>query len=393
MRALIWIIAIFAFAAGLAMLAGANEAYVLVVMPPWRLQASLNLVVMGLLASFVLLYLIVRVVSQTLDLPGRVGAYRSRRRHEKAARASREALRALFEGRLPEALRQARVAYAAGDAGAEAALVAARAAHAQRDDRAFREWMSKAAAADGGRVAALLTEAELAIDDRAWDDAAAALGALGTEAGGNATAIRLRLETARGRGNWAAVPELVRQSLAHRGLTPDEARALLRSAHLAVLESLQDRPNDLADYWHQLGREALADREFVVRALPTLARAGKATLARKLVERLLDESWDTTLARRYALCVGEGDEARDALSRSERWLGRRPDDPGLLYALGRQCITAHIWGKAQSYLERSLALDPQPETHLALAELFELTDHPDAARRHYALAARFGVPA
>ncbi|PKO50979.1 MAG: heme biosynthesis protein HemY, partial [Betaproteobacteria bacterium HGW-Betaproteobacteria-21] len=46
MRALIWLIGIFALAAGMAMLAGLNEGYVLVVLPPWRAQLSLNLLLL-----------------------------------------------------------------------------------------------------------------------------------------------------------------------------------------------------------------------------------------------------------------------------------------------------------------------------------------------------------
>ncbi|MEI2419897.1 hypothetical protein V6O07_06465, partial [Arthrospira platensis SPKY2] len=151
-----------------------------------------------------------------------------------------------------------------------------------------------------------------------------------------------------------------------------------------MLESLVGQPEEMAAYWRKLGKEDHADRELALRALPLLARAGKGAVARKDVERLLDGEWDSHLARRYALCAGEGEEARDALSRSERWLNRQPDDPGLLFALGKQCMVAQIWGKAQSYLERSLALDPRAETHLALGQLFEATEHPAEAKAHFA---------
>lgn len=391
MRALIWIIALFAAAAALAMFARANEGYLLVVLPPWRLQASLNLVVLALVASFGLLYVVIRLVSRTLDLPGRVGAYRSRRRQEKAARSSREALKALFEGRFSDAGKKARVAYGAGDSCVEAALLAARAAHEQRDERAYREWMGKAMSADDGLTAALLTEAELAVADGAWDAALDALEALRKAEHSSVVASRLRLDLAQARNDWSQVPELVRQLLAHRAITADEGRQLVRKAHLSMLESRLGQAEEVADYWRKLGKEDHSDRELVFHALPILAKAGKGAVARKDVERLLEGQWDSQLARRYALCSGEGEEARDALSRSEKWLNRQPDDPGLLFALGKQCMVAQIWGKAQSYLERSLALDPRAETHLALGQLFDATEHPSEAKSHFALAARLAL--
>ena len=96
MRALIWLIGIFALAAGLAMAAGLNEGYVLLVLPPWRAQLSLNLFAVLAGLGFVVAYLLVRLVRRTLELPGRVAQWRERRRREKAGLALREALRTLF---------------------------------------------------------------------------------------------------------------------------------------------------------------------------------------------------------------------------------------------------------------------------------------------------------
>jgi HemY protein len=46
------------------------------------------------------------------------------------------------------------------------------------------------------------------------------------------------------------------------------------------------------------------------------------------------------------------------------------DDATLLYALGVLCERAQLWGKAQTYLEASLALDDTWRTRVALGELF-----------------------
>ena len=53
MRALIWLIGIFALAVGVTMLAGVNDGYVLVVLSPWRAQVSLNLFIVVLVVGVV----------------------------------------------------------------------------------------------------------------------------------------------------------------------------------------------------------------------------------------------------------------------------------------------------------------------------------------------------
>ena len=87
MRTLIWMIGIFAVAVGVAMVAGLNDGYVLLVAPPWRVQLSLNLLVVIVVVGFALGYALVRVVSRTLQLPTRVAQWRERRRRVRSVRA------------------------------------------------------------------------------------------------------------------------------------------------------------------------------------------------------------------------------------------------------------------------------------------------------------------
>lgn len=389
MRALIWIFIIFAAAAGVAMLADANQGFVLVVLPPWRLQVSLNFAIIALAAFVVAVYVILRLLGGTLNLPSRLGLYRSRRKEKKAAHCTREALRALTEARYADVVREARKAVNAGG-GVEAALLAARAAHARRDESGYREWMTKASMA-GGRSAVLLTRAELAIADGDWKDAEEALNTLRKQDHTSLAALKLQLALAQGKGDWAQVPDLVKSLQSKRLLGDEEASRLVRTAQLAHLTTLVSEPEALGNAWRAMDKDALADADFLTQAVPVLATAGQGVLARRMVERVLDREWNSSLARLYALCSGTGEEAKDAMSRSERWLKAHPDDAGLLYTAGRQCMAAQLWGKAQSYLEKSLSTEARPEVHLALAELFDATANAEQAHAHYAQAARLNA--
>ena len=81
-----------------------------------------------------------------------------------------------------------------------------------------------------------------------------------------------------------------------------------------------------------------------------------------------------------------GGEQTARIARAESWLRRHPDDAGLLLALGRMCFRQKLWGKAQSYLEASLSLEPGQAAHLELAHLFDQLERPEEANRHYRLA-------
>ncbi len=391
MRNLLWLIALFAVAAGLALVAGANSGYVLIVVAPYRIQLSLNLLILILVLTFLLLYFLFRLVGRTMELPDRVAAFRERKRRDKAGRALRDAIRVYLEGRYSQALKFAEAAFATGEGKGPAALLAARAAHAMRDETRYRLWIGRSGeAGDDVRVARLMTEAEMAVDGRRVAEAADRLAQLQATGGQRPVAAsRLALRVAQAQGEWEDVLRLARVLRKHRALSTELAEPLIRRAHLEWLRDHEHDPEGLAKYWKQLPAEDLRDRRFIEKALPILRSGGQGSLARQALEDLLEREWDSNLARLYGVC-GEDDPA-GCLAQAERWLPRQPRDPGLLFALGRLCFLNQLWGKAESYLEASLNLAPAIDTHLALAQLAEHLGRADGAAQHYRAAAELAA--
>ena len=102
--------------------------------------------------------------------------------------------------------------------------------------------------------------------------------------------------------------------------------------------------------------------------------------AHEVIEQSLGENWDSALAVLYAEC-DSGDTLR-RIERAENWLTREPRDAALLLVLGRLCARQGLWGKAQSYLEASIAIEPSWSAHHALAQLQEKLGNAEAAHSH-----------
>ena len=79
------------------------------------------------------------------------------------------------------------------------------------------------------------------------------------------------------------------------------------------------------------------------------------------------------------------------LEQAERWLAQHNQDATLLYALGVLCERAQLWGKAQTYLEASLALDDRWRTHVALGELLARLGRDGEANAHLAAALKLAL--
>lgn len=385
MRGLFWLLVLFALAVGLSMAMRFNDAYVLVVLPPWRVEVSLNLALAAIAGAFLLLYGALRGISLTLSLPARVRAFRETRRKEKAASVFQDAVRLLFEGRFGHALRKAAEAHAAGEAPGLAALIAARAAQRMREPQKQEAWLDRATQDDARTEAArLMLEAEMHLDARRFEDAVAVLVRLQQVAGRHIAALRLELRAQQGAGNWAEVLRIARQLEKRDALPAEVAREVKTLAHCELVAQRAGDTGLLLAYLREVPAHETSAR-LAREAARHLLVLGAHEAARRLIEDQLEREWDSDLAMRYGFA---DDDAGGRIARAEGWLNQHPRDAALLVTLGRLCIQQQLWGKAQSYLEAALSIENSRDTRLLLAGLAEQLGRPEEANRHYRAAAQ-----
>lgn len=379
MRALFWVIAIFALAAGLVVAARYNTGYVLLVLPPYRIELSLNLLLVLLFVAFVAGYLLVRMVSGTVRLPARVHEYRLARRRQKAQATLLKALQEFFAGRYARAEKAAASSIKLGEHAALCAILAARAAHELRAFERRDAYLAQAAtlAADDDAVR-IVTEAELLLDQRRFQEALDTLRSLPRK---HTAALRLELKAQQAAKNWEQVLALVDQ-LEKRGVFDVEQAEQIRGH--AQAENLKRKALDsraLAEAWQKVPARQKKDTRVAAAAAQCFIALGGCAKAHEIIEQSLNESWDSTLVGLYGECEG-GDTLR-RIERAETWLKRQSNDAVLLLTLGRLCAQQGLWGKAQSYLEAGIAIEPTYSGLFALAQLQEKLGNADAAHRHF----------
>lgn len=387
MRALFWLLILAALAVGLALAARYNEGYVLLVLPPWRAEVSLNLFLLLCTTGFFVIYLLARAVSHTLSLPRAVAEFRRRRQQEKDAKALRDAWRLLQEGRYGHALRCAEKARPEDPACGMLALAGWRAAHALRDAARAEEWSARVRRYDsaGLQAARLMTEAEFALEDRRFEDARVALHQFAAREGRHIAALRLSLRTEQGLGNWREVERLVRQLEKHQALSAEQAAPIRSRAVREALRDLREDPSGLMRYWRELDDGDRAEPSLALETARALMAAGDCREAQRVIEDALDERWDTRLVLAYADC--RGGDVLGRIAHAEKWLHQQPRDESLLLILGRLCREQQLWGKARSFLEASIAVRPTRTAHVELAQLHEFLEDPALAAGHFRSAA------
>lgn len=393
MSGLFWLLMLFAAAVAVALGATLNDGYVLIVLPPWRAEVSLNLLLIVLGIVFVGFYALLRVLAVTAGLPARVGAYRARQRKEKSGLIFQDAVRLLFEGRFGQALKRADEAWASGVAPGLSALIAARAAQRMRESAKQQEWLDRAKAVDPrNEASALMLEAEMMNEEGRFDEALAALARLQGKLGRHIAALRLELRARQGTGDWDGVLKLLRQLAKRDALPAEMVREVRTKAHLANIAQRAGDEKALVSYLRKLPVEERG-RRVVLAAVRALTAEGAELEAQKLIEATLDsgddDAWQDELLAIYASLAGGDQTSR--IARGEHWLLSHPRHAGLLLALGRMCGRQRLWGKAQSYLEASLGLAETQAACLELARLHDQLEQTEVANRYYRDSVRIGL--
>jgi len=382
-KTLFWILAILAAAVALTMAAKHSAGYVLLVYPPYRVELSLSLFMALLLGTFATGYGAVRLAVHTLSLPAYVRAFRQERRRDKAREAMNDALLAFFEGRYAKAEKLAATALELQqEAPLANALLAARAAHELKAYDRRDGYLAQAERVGREQPEArLMTQAELLLDQRDFRSALAVLNELQATTRKNLAALRLELKAQQQAKNWDQVLTLVAQLENRDAIDPIQAAQQKVKAHQ---ENLQRKRGDLAslrEYWQKIPGADKTNGKIALAAAQGFLAYQECQTAIDILTHSLEKQWDSDVIRFYGECLGK-DELKQ-IERAENWLKRHPQDASLLQTLGKLCAKRELWGKAQSYLEASLSIEPSVETHLALAQLLEKIGRADEAGKHY----------
>ena len=380
MRWLVWALLLFVAAVGIALIARFSNGNVAILWPPYKIDLSVNLALAIIAVGFLALHLLLVGISKAFAISQKVRDYREARRKEKAQLALGQGLLALFEGRYGRAERLAQDAQSTPETASLSALIAARAAHRMREYGRRDVWLEKAhdpAAAN----AKLMTQAELLTEEQKPVPALAAIQLAQSRGSRHIYAQRLALKAYEQSENWPEVLRLTRL-LDKRAALHDVVSAQLRmNAYRQLLRNAD--PASTAKYWGEIKSQA----DILPRMAAVFAQAfeghGNTGAAQLIYESQLSESFNAAMLKRY-LALDAVDLTR-RLSMVEKWQTTWGDEPELLSALGELCRREKLWGKAQNYLENSIAKKPTVAAHFSLGQLFETLEKSPLAAEQFRL--------
>ena len=380
MRWLISVLIVAVLAVALAMAGRYDPGYVVLVYPPWRVEISFIsfvLIVLGLVVGGVVL---LRLAALTLNLPSIVREQRERRAAKKRDENFVGGLKAYAEYRYQDA--EQSLGQWQGD---ETRLGLARvlAARAAQEMRAVaqRERHIQEASEHGAELAAQLFEAEAHLGIK---DAAAALVAINRAkeiAPQHTGLLRLELKTRQLLGQWDEVERLLDALARSNAMEPGVASQNRRMAYAENLKRRAEDDRALLEYWKKIPADFKHDAVVARAAARAFMQRGGHDTALDVLETALNREWNEDLVALYGELRGSSPTRQ--IEQAEKWLHAQPRDAQLLLTLAQLCSVQQLWGKAQSYLEASLAISATAEGHIRMAELKTQSGQPGEACQHY----------
>ncbi len=419
MKAALWFVGLFGVAVASALLAGGNQSTVTVFWSPYRVDLSLNLVLLVLVVLFVMLHLAWRAMSALFELPHQARRWRLQQKERAMHAELLDALSELWSGRYVRAVKSAEKALAleellasvrtADDPAprhthqlrAVAHLVAAESAHALRD-RDTRVLHLQAIMAmnrdEAGETveetmeSAYLAAARWAMSDRDAPEAMRWLDGLRHGAARRMLALRMRLKVARLNQQHASALETARLLAKHGAFSDAAGQSLLRELAVASLNEAHDSAQ-LERAWEGLEASERNQPEVVLHAAQRMLKLSDDATAvmpwltplwNRMVQQpdsctpAIRERVAQTLARALMLLPAEP----EWLASIDRARQTYPRWVELQYLAGMVCWHHALWGKAQQMLEQAVTqlknTEMQRQAWRTLAQLAEQKE--DAVR-------------
>ena len=431
MRIALSILTLFAIAVAVALLAGNNQGTITLFWPPYRVDLSLNLVLLLLVALFVVLHVALRALAALFAIPAEARRWRLQHKERAMHVALLDALSHLIAGRFIRSRKAAElvlVQEAALESGGDklsygsrlralSHLLAAESAHALQNrearDAHFQLALEQSARRDAQetRDGVQLRAARWALDDRDANAALRWLDDMPLGASRRTVALRLRLKASRLARKTLVALDTARLLAKHKAFSEAAGQSIVRGLALELLNSTHD-PAQLQKVWLELdAAERVSPEIATAAALRFLSLGGAVDVSRHWLlpvwERMVQAPGAPggltdvqrvkliqALERGFALTEGAPDAAW--LTRIETAQLRSPGDAALQYLAGITCMHLQLWGKAQQLLKQSLpnlrdsALEQSAWT--ALAALAERRDDAVAATQAYRNAVKSATP-
>ena len=331
----------------------------------------------AVIALFIFLYFLFRVIGAIFRLPGRIQTKRTNKRHLEIMQAMETSMLDFSQFKWSESIKNSTRHIKHSPMKRAQHLFTAHCAHNTGQFDTRNAHVSSLRKLEGGKALANTIEAEFCLEDGKPEKALTILHDESTE---NICNLNTLSGAYTKTGNIEELENILPKLLPHSDKSPRIQYTVNRCLHWMINHyDINAADQKLSDMWKVYSKQMQSKQELLNSYVHILIKHNCDILAEQIIKTQLDQNWDESLIQEYGLL--KIDDIDKRIKQSENWLSQHKDSAGLLLTLGRLYKNQKLWGKAKSYLESSLSRRPLAATYAELAELHEFLDETADAQR------------
>lgn len=347
-----------------------DPGYVLIAINHWTVETTLWFTIFALVFLFILVHLFLQLCHKIALAPSSLNQWHAKRLTQKAQATTRRGLIEYSEGYWQKAKTHLIQALPNTDTPLLNYLTAARAAQKMGDSQLRDHYLREAQQSmPDAKIAVELTQAQLQLANRQWEQALATLRHLQDLAPKHRYVLKLLMNLYNEVRDWNQLIILLPNLKRYDVINESEWDTLQHNTYLQALADLTkaNQIEAVTTFYKNLPKVLVNSSQIVAVYVQYLLRHGDFSTAELLLQRALRKEFDTDLIELYGQLPGDPQQ----LTFAESLLKKQTHSATLYLCLGRLCITQHLWGKAKHYLEQSLELSPRPVAYFELGKLHE----------------------
>ena len=392
MRYFLFIVLILGVLTGLVFLILQSTGETTIAFNTWSAEVKTPFVLLALMASFLIFYIVLRILIYIFSIRSRLSRMNSKRLRNKANKELVQGLLLFAEGHWKKAEKHLLKNATYNETPVTNYLAAARAAHLQEAYERRDDLLKQAIELDDkADIVVSVSQAEMQMDSGQVAQAQATLLRLYDLSPNHPYITKLLAKVYYKQKNWSALFDLMPVLLKQKALKETDIQKLKTAAIKGLFNQYAEarKVDEIQTSWKKLPNNVRKHADAVLLYAESLHSAGAGQLASQILVTKINDSWDERLVELYGKLphtdpIAEGDKAK-------QWLIDHAENPVLLLTLARLNAQKKLWGKAKSFYENSLNMKPNTSAYLELAQLLQQIGEIDNANTCYRIGLQFCI--
>lgn len=177
--------------------------------------------------------------------------------------------------------------------------------------------------------------------------------------------------------DWNKLQALLPSLKSNREIPQQEWQSIEKLTILNLLTNASSsNQHAVGALWRTLDKKQKLDPKFLAAYTDYLINKGESHVAEDLLLKGIKAQQDSTLMVLYSqLNISNSKK----ITQLEKWLKNQTANPELLNVIAKLCLHQKLWGKAKTYLDKSLGIQPTGHAYMLLADALENLDYSDQA--------------